>query len=171
MLDTHTVYRDQPDDPPAPRPVILTSPPLQKTTPKPIVKPINRRMIDWFTPIFWFVLAALAFALTTYSTATQTGTIIDIMKIAISPASKLAIGAVVALLITLGEVVTSERRLYFVFLIPDVAFTLWWSWPGLYNASTAIGAGAIGAAVVGIALGVVSAWLPERVVFGNRRKA
>ncbi len=169
MLDTHTVFRERPDldDPPLPPRVIVASPPKSA---KPIVKPVNRRMIDSFSPIFWFFLAALAFALTTYSTATQTGGLIDSMKISISPANKLAIGAAVALLITLGEVVTSERRLYFIFLVPDVAFTLWWCWPGLYNLSVALGTGAIGAAIVGSTIGVISAWLPERVVFGNRRK-
>ena len=71
MLDTHTIFRERTDDPPAPLLGDATTP-SRTTTTKPIVRPINRRMVDWFAPIFWFVLAALAFALTTFSTATQT---------------------------------------------------------------------------------------------------
>ena len=138
--------------------------------PAPYVPPVDRRQMDKLRPAFYLVLAGAFFALSVISTVAQVGYILELGGLDLRPWQAITAGAVVAALITAGELLTGEGLIYFCFLIPDVALTVWWLWPVLLNWSEAAGTAGWGAAVGGMALGILSAWIPERVVLGARRR-
>jgi hypothetical protein len=138
--------------------------------PAPYVPPVDRRQMDKLRPAFYLILAGAFFALSVISTVAQVGKILALGGLELQPWQAIVAGAVVAALITAGELMTGEGLIYFCFLIPDVALTVWWLWPVLLNWSEAAGAAGWGAAVGGMALGILSAWIPERVVLGARRR-
>jgi hypothetical protein len=116
------------------------------------------------------LVAAIFFGISVFSTVAQVGIILKIGGVQLVSWQMMIVGFVVAGLITYGEFVTSEGWLYFAFLVPDVALTVWWSWEYFLRWSTAAGSGVIGAVFGGTILGILAAWLPERVVMGQRRK-
>lgn len=140
------------------------------TSPRAYVPPIDRRRMDDLRPWFYMLLAGAFFALSVISTVAQVGRILELGGLTLASWQTLTVGATVAALITAGELMTGEGVIYFCFLIPDVALTVWWLWPVLRNWSEAAGAGQWGAAIGGMALGILSAWIPERVILGARRR-
>lgn len=166
-----------PDAPVAPsvQPRIVTRPVPTPRREHVIQSPIDRRMLRYFSPIFWFVLALLAGGVSAISTVTQVGVVIQRMKLEMAVPAVLAIGSVIALLIFLGELFTSADapKAYFVILMIDVGFTLTWSWRAFYNLAESFGVGHVVALgfslVVGGIISVFCAWLPERVLLGMRR--
>lgn len=136
----------------------------------PYVAPIDRRYIDALRPSFYLLLAGAFFALSVFSTVAQVGRILELGGLSLVGWQMVTAGLLVASIITAGELMTGEGLIYFCFLIPDCALTIWWLWPVLKNWSEALGAGQWGAAIGGMALGILSAWIPERVVLGARRR-
>jgi len=126
--------------------------------------------MDRFKPAFFLCVAAAFFGLSLISTVAQIGVLLRIGGVQLVSWQMIAAGFAVAAVISIGEFMTSESWLYFAFLMPDVALTVWWLWEPLLRWSTAAGAGLIGAAIAGMAVGIISAWLPERVVIGQRRR-
>ena len=104
------------------------------------------------------------------STVSQVGVILGIGGVQLVSWQMILAGLAVAAVISIGEFMTSEGWLYFAFLIPDVALTVWFMWEPLLRWSTAAGTGLLGAAIAGMSVGILSAWLPERVVIGQRRR-
>jgi hypothetical protein len=132
--------------------------------------PLDRRQIDRTKPYFFLLVAAIFFGISVYSTVMQTGVIMKIGGLQLIWWQAMIVGLIVAAIITYGEFTTSESWVYFAFLAPDVGLTVWWSWEPLLKWSMAAGAGIQGAIIGGIFLGILSAWLPERIVIGQRRK-
>lgn len=162
----------QPTSPPAPA-LVSIAPARQHTvtTPKPYVAPIDRRRLDALRPSFYLLLAGAFFALSVISTVAQVGRILELGGLSMVGWQMITAGLVIAGIITAGELLTGEGMVYFCFLIPDVTLTVWWMWPALLRWSIALGAGPLGAAIAGIALGILTAWIPERVIIGRRRRA
>jgi len=126
--------------------------------------------MDRFKPAFYLFVAAGFFALSVMSTVSQVGVILGIGGVQLVSWQMILAGLAVAAVISIGEFMTSEGWLYFAFLIPDVALTVWFMWEPLLRWSTAAGTGLLGAAIAGMSVGILSAWLPERVVIGQRRR-
>ncbi|MBA3470778.1 MAG: hypothetical protein H0T53_14165 [Herpetosiphonaceae bacterium] len=144
--------------------------PRSVASPMPYVAPIDRRHVDALRPSFYLLLAGAFFALSVFSTVAQVGRILELGGLSLVGWQMVTAGLLVASIITAGELMTGEGLIYFCFLIPDCALTIWWLWPVLKNWSEALGAGQWGAAIGGMALGILSAWIPERVVLGARRR-
>lgn len=144
-----------------------TKPP---TSPRAYAAPVDRRQIDRTKPAYFLLVAAIFFGVSLFSTVAQVGVILKIGGVQLVWWQMILVGFTVAAIITYGEFATSESWVYFAFLIPDVALTVWWSWEYLLRWSMAAGAGAWGAVIGGTVLGILSAWLPERIVIGQRRK-
>jgi hypothetical protein len=140
------------------------------TRPAAYIAPVDRQAMDRFKPAFYLFVAAGFFALSVISTVSQVGIILGIGGVQLVSWQMIAAGLAVAAVISIGEFMTSEGWLYFAFLIPDVALTVWFMWEPLLRWSTAAGAGILGAGLAGMAIGIISAWLPERVVIGTRRR-
>ena len=138
--------------------------------PAPLAPVIDRREIDPLRPYFFYLLAFLAFLLSATSTIIQTSIILRLMNLNLPFVVMYAIGALVAIVITIGELMTNESWWYFAFLGPDVALTIWWVAPAFLAFTTNIGAPVWSAYLAAACAGIISAYLPERVLLGARRK-
>lgn len=147
-----------------------TSRTTRPSRPKPYVAPINRSAMDDVKPWFFLLVAAAFFILSLISTVSQVDVILRVGGIELGRWEAIGAGLLVAAIITAGELMTGESLVYFCFLIPDVVLTVWWMWPALLRWSVALGAGTLGAALAGIAVGILTAWIPERVILGRRRR-
>ena len=139
-------------------------------SPPPLAPVIDRRELDLLRPYFFYVLAFGAFLVSATSTVMQTALILQLMNLVLAPLVLYAIGAAVALIITLGELMTNESWWYMAFLGPDIALTVWWVAPAFEAFVLNIGAPVWLAYGTAACIGVVSAYLPERVLLGARRK-
>jgi hypothetical protein len=146
-----------------------TQTPNRIRTPLTLRSPINRQNMRQFEPFYWLILALGAFAVSAVSTVMQVAKIFSLAGSTLPIAAVVVIGGLVAFLIFLGELFTSEQPLlYGAFLLIDIAFTLTWSWPAFSRLSHAAGAGLWGAAIIGALVAWFCAWLPERVILGRR---
>ena len=145
---------------------------LLKQTPKPPdPQPVfDPRVLAILRPYVFMVLAALFWALSVASTVILTGRILRTGGIILPAPIAILIGLLIAGLISAGEVVTRDSLAYYCFLIPDIAFTTWWTWPALVRWSEALHVGLPGAIAGGLVLGYISARLPEHVAFGARAR-
>ncbi len=131
---------------------------------------IDRRELDALRPYFFYLLALLTFLLSATSTVMQTRVLLTLMEVGWSPLATYGVGALLALVITLGELMTNESWWYLAFLVPDVALTVWWVVPALAAFTSNMGLPLWVAYSGALLLGTVSAYLPERVLLGSRRR-
>lgn len=133
--------------------------------------PLRRDALDPLKRPSLILLGVLFLALSGMSTVMRTDDLLAVFGLHIPQASSIALGLLIVVGVTWSEVQTSEALLWY--LIPltiDVGFTVWWTWYGLHHAAATIGAPAWTAVLAGIVLGLLSAWAPERILFGARRK-
>lgn len=132
--------------------------------------PLSRTTVDVARPWIIGAIAIMFLALSWVSTTAQVGEFLRLGGIILHPGVTLAIGLGAAFALTAAEVALSESRWYYAPLVIDVGMTLWWTWPAVYNWCVVIGGGRELALLAGLTLGIVAAYLPERVLFGQRRK-
>jgi putative flippase GtrA len=140
--------------------------------PAPAYKsPVDRQDVDHTRPYFLLALAVFFFALSSVGTVLQVGIILALFGAKVGIVTSALVGIGVAVLISAGEVYSSESPWYLCFLIPDVALTVWWLAPACVTFAANVGIPGWATFAGGACLGIISAYLPERVIFGQRRRA
>lgn len=129
----------------------------------------DRDILDELRPKVMIMFAVLFIALSSVSIIMKTGSLLAMGNIHLPTALTVAIGVIVAVIVSVGEIFASESPWYYAFLLPDIAFTCWWTWPALMSWFGPLG-GWPAALAAGAMLATISAWLPEHVAFGNRRR-
>lgn len=142
--------------------------PAPNRTPAP--PPLRRDALDPLKRPSLIALGVLFLAISGLSTVMRTDDLLAVFGVRLDPMSTLGLGVLIVVGITWAEVQTSESLWYVVPLTIDVGFTVWWTWYGFHTAAANIGAPTWSAVLLGVALGLLSAWAPERILFGARRK-
>lgn len=159
------------DAAPAPRvtPPVRQSARTTRTVPAPRA-PLRRDSLDPLKTPSLILLGVLFLALSGLSTVMRTDDLLAVFGLTLPTLSAIALGVLIVIGVTWAEVLTSESIWYLIPLTIDVGFTVWWTWYGLHHAAARIGAPAWSAVAVGVGLGILSAWAPERILFGARRR-
>jgi hypothetical protein len=131
--------------------------------------PLSRDALDPFRRPALLALAVFFWSLSGASTVLMMDDFLAVFGVTMPPLRMAILGAAVAVALTTSEIMLSESLWYFVPLAFDVGFMVWWSWDAFTTAARNTGAPVWGAAILGVALGALSAWAPERIVFGARR--
>jgi hypothetical protein len=148
---------------------------------------IDRRAARDVVPLFVWMLAIAGLALSGVTTVMSVQWC-EIQLTGTSTWVSLVIGIGVALTLFIGQLTWSGIHLpvYAIFLLPDLAMTVWQLYPAVRTLTRALAFGIVStlqlevaleqaiqaadicAAVLLLVVGTVSAWLPERVIMGKR---
>lgn len=154
-----------------PAPVAVPRPPQRPKAPplkRSYTGVLSRRALEPLKQPGLLLLALAFWAISGASTAMQFDDLLAIFGGHPSPLVALGYGIALAFGISTAEVLTSGRRWYILPLAADVGFTVWWLWAPFTQAAARVGAPSWAALVVTAAIGALSAWAPERIVFGER---
>lgn len=136
---------------------------------------LERKTLDEARPIGAAILSGVAFII---SIATTVACVIDVRDIArpdVSIVYAVLIGFIIAIGLTVAQILTSDVTTigYLIALAPDAIMTALqlreWLLTPLFNAVMPGGGGIAMSWLVGLMIGIISAYIPERLIFGKRK--
>ncbi|KPL90003.1 hypothetical protein [Herpetosiphon geysericola] len=136
---------------------------------------LGRKTLDEARPIGAAILSGVAFII---SIATTVACVIDVRDIArpdVSIIYAVLIGFIIAIGLTAAQILTSDVTTigYLIALAPDAIMTALqlreWLLTPLFNAIMPGSSGVAISWLVGLVVGIISAYIPERLIFGKRK--